>query len=209
MLSLLSITALVMRRYTVGLALATRYATHHDSRLNYDYSLAGWFKGFSYKLNCVAWSHYPTLLMCWTWWCVDLQLACRLATRNVVEAVRILSVDNVHRCHLWQPTKKSKTRKLRGHVSHGHGRVGKFRLMHVWGPSQEQSWCGGGAWCLQGNTGSIPEVVETPAACTTTGSTSISSEYASKDKGVGLVTLSGVGCTATDGIVGQKRLQMS
>ncbi|MEQ2164186.1 60S ribosomal protein L27A, partial [Goodea atripinnis] len=26
-----------------------------------------------------------------------------------------------------QPTKKSKTRKLRGHVSHGHGRVGKHR----------------------------------------------------------------------------------
>ncbi|KAA0724122.1 60S ribosomal protein L27a L22 [Triplophysa tibetana] len=26
-----------------------------------------------------------------------------------------------------QPTKKSKTRKLRGHVSHGHGRIGKHR----------------------------------------------------------------------------------
>uniref|UniRef100_A0AAQ4PCA2 Large ribosomal subunit protein uL15 n=1 Tax=Gasterosteus aculeatus aculeatus TaxID=481459 RepID=A0AAQ4PCA2_GASAC len=26
-----------------------------------------------------------------------------------------------------QPTKKTKTRKLRGHVSHGHGRIGKHR----------------------------------------------------------------------------------
>lgn len=141
-LPLLSITALVMHRYTVGLALATRYATQHDSRLTYDFSPAGWFIMFSYILYCVVWSHYPTLIMCWTWRCVDLQLACRLATRNVVEAVTIVSVDNLHRCHLWQPTKKSKTRKLRGHVSHGHGRVGEFRLVHVWGPSEEHSSCG-------------------------------------------------------------------
>ncbi|KAM6937907.1 large ribosomal subunit protein uL15 [Xenentodon cancila] len=33
--------------------------------------------------------------------------------------------DRVYEC--FQPTKKSKTRKLRGHVSHGHGRVGKHR----------------------------------------------------------------------------------
>uniref|UniRef100_A0AAQ4Q241 Large ribosomal subunit protein uL15 n=1 Tax=Gasterosteus aculeatus aculeatus TaxID=481459 RepID=A0AAQ4Q241_GASAC len=26
-----------------------------------------------------------------------------------------------------KPTKKTKTRKLRGHVSHGHGRIGKHR----------------------------------------------------------------------------------
>ncbi|KAK0135761.1 60S ribosomal protein L27a [Merluccius polli] len=28
---------------------------------------------------------------------------------------------------MWDPTKKTKTRKLRGHVSHGHGRIGKHR----------------------------------------------------------------------------------
>lgn len=177
MLPLLSITALVMHRYTFGLALATRYATQYDSRLTYDFSPAGWFKMFYCILYCVVWSHYPTLLMCWTRRCVDLQLACRLATRNVVEAVTIVSVDNLHRCHLWQPTKKSKTRKLRGHVSHGHGRVGKFRLMHFGDPVRSTLhavWC---ASCPQANTGSIPEVAVTPAVCTTTGSTSISSEY--------------------------------
>lgn len=82
---------------------------------------------------------------------------------------------NIYFGHSQQPTKKSKTRKLRGHVSHGHGRVGKykqkiylvsFRVDELHGDAANV-----GLFTSQASTESILEVVVMLVVCITTEST--------------------------------------